>query len=93
MQSADAKEAAYELAVGACNADGAINELQKKLLAALAQSLNLAPDVLGKYRKEAEAVFRFARPSGAPATAANKLNGAEMDQMIRKAAIVMPHWN
>jgi uncharacterized protein (DUF697 family)/tellurite resistance protein len=88
LQSADAKEAAYELAVGASNADGATNELEKKFLAALAQALNLAPEVISKYHKEAEAVAQLPVPVGAPASTAPKMSEAEMDDMIRKAAIV-----
>jgi uncharacterized protein (DUF697 family)/tellurite resistance protein len=88
LQSAESKEAAYELAVGACNADGASNELEKKFLAALATSLNLAPEVLSKYHKEAEAVAKLPVPTGAPASAGAKMSESEMDEMIRKAAIV-----
>lgn len=88
LQGADSKEAAYALAVGACNADGATNELEKKFLAALAQSLNLAPDVIGKYHKEAEAIAQLPVPVSAPAGVAPKMSEAEMDEMIRKAAVV-----
>ena len=88
LQSAESKEAAYELAVGASNADGATNELEKKFLAALAQSLNLAPEVVSKYHQEAEAVAQLPVPAGAPASAAPKMSEAEMDEMIRKAAVV-----
>ncbi len=88
LQSEEAKEAAYELAVGASNADGATNELEKKFLAALAQSLNLAPEVVSKYHQEAEAVAQLPVPAGAPASAAPKMSEAEMDEMIRKAAVV-----
>lgn len=88
LQSADAKEAAYELAVGACNVDGASNELEKKFLAALAQSLQLAPEVLSKYHQEAEAVSSLPVAAGTQAGTAPKMSEAEMDEMIRKAAIV-----
>lgn len=88
LQSTDAKAAAYELALGACNADGATNELEKKFLAALAQSLNLAPDLLAKYHKDAEAVAKLPVPVGAPASGAAKMSEAEMDEMIRNAAVV-----
>lgn len=88
LQGADAKEAAYELAIGACNADGSANELEKKFLAALAQSLNLAPDVVNKYQKDAEAVVALPVPVEKPADNAPKMSEAEMDEMIRKAAIV-----
>jgi uncharacterized protein (DUF697 family)/tellurite resistance protein len=88
LQSADAKETAYALAVGASNADGTTNELEKKFLAALAQSLNLAPDVLAKHNKEAEAVANLPVVTSAQAGAAQKMSDAEMDEMIRKAAVV-----
>ena len=88
LQSADAKEAAYELAVGACNADGATNELEKKFLAALAQSLNLSPEVSSKYHQEAQSVSNLPVATGAPASGAPKMSETEMDDMIRKAAIV-----
>ena len=88
LRSADAKEAAYELAVGACNVDGATNDLEKKFLAALAQSLNLAPEVLNKYHQEAEAVANLPVSTGAQSSAAPKMSETEMDEMIRKAAIV-----
>ncbi len=88
LQSADAKEAAYELAVGACNADGASNDLETKFLTALAQSLNLAPDVLNKYHQDAEAVFNLPVPISGQAAATPKMSEAEMDEMIHKAAIV-----
>ncbi|MDQ3261613.1 MAG: DUF533 domain-containing protein [Pseudomonadota bacterium] len=88
LQSADAKEAAYELAVGACNADGASNDLETKFLTALAQSLNLAPDVLKKYHQDAEAVFNLPVPISGQAAATPKMSEAEMDEMIHKAAIV-----
>ena len=88
LQSADAKEAAYELAVGACNADGATNELEKKFLAALAQSLNLSPDTSSKYHQEAQSVSNLPVVNPAPGGAAPKMSEAEMDEMIRKAAVV-----
>lgn len=88
LQSAEAKETAYALAVGASSADGATNELEKKFLAALAQSLNLAPEVLAKYSKEAEAIANLPAVTSAQAGAAPKMSDAEMDEMIRKAAIV-----
>lgn len=88
LQSADGKEAAYELAVGACNVDGATNELEQKFLAALAQSLNLAPDALSKYHTEAVAVASLPVPTGAQSNAAPKMSEAEVGEMIRKAAVV-----
>ncbi len=88
LQSADAKKAAYELALGACNVDGASNDLEKKFLAALAQSLNLASDDSNKYRQEAEGVFNLPVPISGQAAAAPTMSEAEMDEMIRKAAIV-----
>ena len=88
LQSANAKEAAYGLAVGACNADGATNELEKKFLTALAQSLNLAPDVLSKYESDAQAVAQLPVAAGAQVSAAAKMTEAEMDETIHNAAIV-----
>ena len=88
LQSGESKEAAYELAVGACNADGATNELEKKFLAALAQSLNLSPEVSSKYHQAAQSVSNLSVATAASAGAVPKMSEAEMDEMIRKAAVV-----
>ena len=88
LQSAESKEAAYELAVGACNADGATNELEKKFLAALAQSLNLSPEASSKYHQAAQSVSNLPVATAASAGATPKMSEADMDEMIRKAAIV-----
>lgn len=84
LQSSDAKDAAYEMAVCICNVDGALNSAEEGFLAHLREGLKLDPRTSAEFKRSA-ARIPDAPPiiAPAPVTAANGL-----DEMIRDRAIL-----
>jgi uncharacterized protein (DUF697 family)/tellurite resistance protein len=96
LQSLAARALGYEMAVCVCNADGEVNEAEKKFLADLHQALQLDASATADHQQTAQALG--AQPPGAavpPILDANR--DAELDQIILNAAIlngaleIMPH--
>jgi uncharacterized protein (DUF697 family)/tellurite resistance protein len=103
LQSQEARQLAYEMAVGVCDADGAQGPAEKAFLARLAELLALPSATAGatsaRADEVAEAAFAptdAAVGAGAPATAAtvagtlmgkSSLSDAEMDKLILNAAV------
>jgi len=103
LQSQEARQLAYEMAVGVCDADGAQGPAEKAFLARLAELLALPSAAAGatsaRADEVAEAAFAptdAAASAGAPATAAtvagtlmgrSSLSDAEMDKLILNAAV------
>jgi len=96
LQTPAARALAYEMAMCVCNADGAVNEAEKKFLTDLHQALQLSAST-------ADAPRPTANPLGAPPPGAtpppiqDANREAEVDHMILNAAIlngaleIMPH--
>jgi uncharacterized protein (DUF697 family)/tellurite resistance protein len=93
LQSEGSRQLAYEMAVGVCDADGAQGPAERDFLGRLAKSLNLPATVTGDLDRRADEMAQAASgDSGAEAVSGPVLGKAsvpeaEMDQMIRKAAI------
>lgn len=84
LASADAKTLAYEMAVGVCDADQALNDGEKKFLERLRQLLQLPSQASAEFEQEASHL-REEPPmiSNTPAPAP-----AGLDEMIRDRAIL-----
>jgi uncharacterized protein (DUF697 family)/tellurite resistance protein len=96
LQTPSARALAYEMAVCVCNADGVVNDAEKKFLADLHQALRLDVSATDNHQQTAQALA--AQPpalSAPPIPDANR--DAELDKMILNAAIlngaleIMPH--
>jgi uncharacterized protein (DUF697 family)/tellurite resistance protein len=100
LQSAGARQLAYEMAVGVCDADGMQGPAEKDFLARLAAALGLAAAQAGAISAEAEAIAATfptdagtpaaaaaAEPATAPGGRASTLSEAERDKLILDAAI------
>jgi uncharacterized protein (DUF697 family)/tellurite resistance protein len=96
LQTSAARALAYEMAVCVCNADGVVNDAEKKFLADLHQALQLEASATGVHQQTAQALA--AQPpviSMSPVPDSNR--DAEVDKMIMNAAIlngaleIMPH--
>jgi len=103
LQSQEARQLAYEMAVGVCDADGAQAPAEKAFLARLAELLALPPAAAGATSARADEVAEAAFApddapanvvaSGAAATATgtvmgrSNLSDAEMDKLILNAAV------
>jgi uncharacterized protein (DUF697 family)/tellurite resistance protein len=103
LQSQEARQLAYEMAVGVCDADGAQGPAEKAFLARLAELLALPPAAAGATSASADEVAEAAfAPVDAPASAAasgtgatisgtvtgmSKLSDAELDTLILNAAV------
>ena len=96
LQSEESRQLAYEMAVGVCDADGAQVPAERDFLGRLAKSLNLPVTVTGDLDRRADEMAQAASDdtarSGADAVSGPVLGkasvpDAEMDQVIRKAAI------
>jgi uncharacterized protein (DUF697 family)/tellurite resistance protein len=96
LRTPAARALAYEMAVCVCNADGLVNETERKFLADLHQSLGLDASATDDHRRTAEALAASPPPVAVPpVTDANR--DAELDKIILNAAIlngaleIMPH--
>ena len=96
LQSPAARALAYEMAVCVCNADGLMNDSEKKFLSDLHQALQLDASATASHQQTAQALA--AQPpiiAAPPMPDANR--EAELDRMILNAAImngaleIMPH--
>jgi len=100
VQSDGARQLAYEMAVGICDADGAQGPAEREFLQKLAAALNINGAAAAATSAEADAVadaaFEPASGTAAAATAAAatgtltgraSLSDAEMDKMILNASI------
>ena len=84
LTSAESRQAAYDSAVFACNADGAINDLEKEFLQGLAKDLNLPSTALNEAQKQVDT----ANLPVAAAAAATKMSDVELDKMILDASVM-----
>ncbi len=95
LQSPGARQLAYEMAVGVCEADGARGPTESEFLARLAAALGLASGVAAGVEKAADdlsgAAISAAAPAAAPVagTVLGKatMSDAEMDKTILNASI------
>lgn len=86
LQSADARQLAYEMAVCVCDADGVQSVAEQKFLDELRGQLGLNAGQARQFSEEAEAIA--AAPVAGPADArAPKVGEQELDQAILNAAI------
>jgi uncharacterized protein (DUF697 family)/tellurite resistance protein len=96
LQTPSARALAYEMAVCVCNADGLVNDTEKKFLADLHQALRLDTSATDQHQQTAQALA--AQPPAITAPPILDMNrDAELDRMILNAAIlngaleIMPH--
>src|SRR5438094_7124119 len=96
LQSASGRALAYEMAVCVCNADGVLNDAEKRFLSDLRQALHLDPSVTDAHQETAQAMA--AQPiAPSPPSVGNAGQEAELDKLILNAAIlngaleIMPH--
>ena len=87
LTSAESRQAAYDSAVFACNADGAINDLEKEFLQGLAKDLNLPSSAFNDAQKQADSANLPVVVAGA-ASSARKMSDAELDKMIVDASVM-----
>jgi uncharacterized protein (DUF697 family)/tellurite resistance protein len=97
LQSQEARQLAYEMAVGVCDADGAQGPAEKAFLGRLAELLALPSAAAGATSARADEIAESAfAPDELPAAAGPiagtvmgtaKLSDAEMDKLILNAAV------
>lgn len=97
LPSRESRQFAYEMAVGVCDADEVQGPAEREFLARLATALDLPATITGELDRRADEMARAATDDAAPSVAAGAASGtvlgnpslseAEMEQMIRKAAI------
>lgn len=98
LQTQSAKALAYEMAVCVCNADGVVNDAERKFLSELRQALQLDSSSTAQHEESAQALAAPA-PSGTvpPVIPGSSNSDAEVDRLILNAAIlngaleIMPH--
>lgn len=81
LTSPEARELAYELAVCACDADGATNEEERAFLGELARELGLSSASTERFRREADALAEAPLAAGATGE-------GELDALILRQAIL-----
>jgi uncharacterized protein (DUF697 family)/tellurite resistance protein len=96
LRSMSARALGYEMAVCVCNADGVVNDSEKKFLSDLHQALQLDPSTTENHQQTAQALG--AQPPGtAPPPIQDANREAELDRLILNASIlngaleIMPH--
>jgi uncharacterized protein (DUF697 family)/tellurite resistance protein len=96
LPSLASRQLAYEMAVGVCDADGAHGAAEKDFLARLAKALDLPATVRGELDRRADEMAQAVsgesqvQPTAAVSGAVlgkSNLSEAELEQVIRKAAI------
>jgi uncharacterized protein (DUF697 family)/tellurite resistance protein len=94
LPSRESRQLAYEMAVGVCDADEVQGPAEREFLARLATALDLPATITGELDRRAEEMARAAtdetpsdRPVSGPVTGKPNLSEAEMEQMIRSAAV------
>ncbi|BAL93861.1 YcjF family protein [Rubrivivax gelatinosus] len=89
LTSDDARQLAYEMAVGVCDADGSQSDAERAFLADLAQRLGLDVDQADAYAAQAETLATEVLPAtAAPAATKPAVDEAELDRAILNAAIL-----
>ncbi|MBZ8139708.1 GTPase [Rubrivivax gelatinosus] len=90
LGSAEARQLAYEMAVGVCDADGAQSAAERSFLADLAQRLQLDGAEASAYSAQAETMAEAALPVATAPAAGTKpvVDEAELDRAIVNAAVV-----
>jgi uncharacterized protein (DUF697 family) len=98
LGSGEARQLAFELAVGVCDADDLRNEAETKFLADLGAALGLTPPQMAEPAAVADALATLplaaaepAKPAAAaagPVVASVAADGAELDKMIVNASIL-----
>lgn len=81
LQSPEAKQLAYEMAVCVCDADGAQSDQERRFLGEVRAALGLAVGDAGKFSSSAEAM------ATAPLATGSSASTAEIDRMILNAAM------
>jgi uncharacterized protein (DUF697 family)/tellurite resistance protein len=96
LPSQASRQLAYEMAVGVCDADGAHGAAEKDFLVRLAKALALPVSVTGELDRRADEMAQAAAeesrvqptaPVSGTVAGTSTLTEAELEQMIRKAAI------
>ena len=96
LQGAPARALAYEMAVCVCNADGVLNEAEKRFLSDLRQALHLDTSSTDAHQQTAQAIAAQPIDTYLPPVV-DTSQEAELDKMILNAAIlngaleIMPH--
>jgi uncharacterized protein (DUF697 family)/uncharacterized membrane protein YebE (DUF533 family) len=96
LQTPSARALAYEMAVCVCNADGVVNDAERKFLADLHQALRLDASATDEHQQTAQALATQTPVIAAPPIL-DVNRDAELDKMILNAAIlngaleIMPH--
>jgi len=89
LTSADARQLAYEMAVGVCDADGTQSDAERAFLADLARRLGLDGEQAKAYTAQAETLATDVLPATAvPAATKPAVDEAELDRAILNAAIL-----
>ena len=97
LKNPSSRALAYEMAVCVCNADGALNDSEKKFLADLHQALQLDPAATAPHQQTAQNLGSQAPGAVPPPPAPDANHEAELDQLILNASIlngaleIMPH--
>ncbi len=85
LKDPETRRLAYELAVGACNADGPMSEAEKQFLAGLESELQVSAQAAAEVRSQAEVV---ATPAVIVAPTTQPAGQADLDKMITDTAIL-----
>ena len=89
LQSSEARQLGYEMAVCVCDADGAQSEAERKFLAQLRGALALDAVASTQFANQAEEIASMPlAPVAAAAAPVATVNDAELDQAILNAAIL-----
>jgi len=88
LQTSSARALAYEMALGVCHADGALNESERQFLAALRQQLLLDPASVAAHERTADALVEQPLAASAIPPVLDTAREADLDRMILKAAIL-----
>ncbi len=96
LETPSARTIAYEMAVCVCNADGVVNDAEKKFLTDLHQALRLDASATASHQQTAQ-TLAATPPFAPPPPLLNANLDAELDRMILNASIlngaleIMPH--
>ena len=94
LQSGDAKQLAYEMAVCVCDADGAQSQAERMFLADVRSALGLDAPAAAQFAKDAEAIASAPMATAGVTTVAGaavptaSVDNAELDQAILNASIL-----
>jgi uncharacterized protein (DUF697 family)/tellurite resistance protein len=97
LQTPPARALGYEMAVCVCNADGVMNDSEKKFLSDLHQALQLQTSATADHQQTAQALAGQPPPIIAAPPVLDQNREAEVDKLIMNAAIlngaleIIPH--